>query len=71
MRRSAANRELKIPPCQAAASNASAYIGDLSQFCHLMSPSGPWGDDEATLHSKYEEVIDKTGRLPRQDELGT
>jgi hypothetical protein len=34
------------------------YIGDLSQFCHLMSPDGPFGDDEGTLHSRYEEVLD-------------
>jgi hypothetical protein len=36
------------------------YIADLSQFCHLMYKDGPWGDDEATLHSRYEEVIDKS-----------
>lgn len=36
------------------------YIGDLSQFMHMMGQGSRWGREEKSLHSRYEEVVDKT-----------
>ncbi len=36
------------------------YIGDLSQFMHIMGTGSRWGKEAKAPHSRYEEVIDKT-----------
>jgi hypothetical protein len=36
------------------------YLGDLSQFCHIMGPESHWGSENRTIHSNYEKVVDKT-----------
>jgi len=36
------------------------YLGDLSQFCHIMGPQSHWGSEEQKVHTSYEEVVDKT-----------
>jgi hypothetical protein len=36
------------------------YLGDLSQFCHIMGPQSHWGSENKTVHTSYEEVVDKT-----------
>jgi len=36
------------------------YLGDLSQFCHIMGPQSHWGSEDQTLHKKYEMAVDKT-----------
>lgn len=34
------------------------YIGDLSQFMHIMGKKSHWGSEDQNLHHRYEEVID-------------
>ena len=36
------------------------YLGDLSQFCHIMGPQSHWGSEDQTAHKKYEIAVDKT-----------
>ena len=36
------------------------YLGDLSQFCHLMDRRSHWGAEDQELHAKYEDAVDKT-----------
>lgn len=36
------------------------YIGDLSQFMHVMGTGSRWGREESAPHSRYEEVVEKT-----------
>jgi len=36
------------------------YLGDLSQFCHIMGPQSHWKSEEKAVHTSYEEVVDKT-----------
>lgn len=36
------------------------YIGDLSQFMHIMGTGSRWGKEEKDPHSRYEEVIELT-----------
>ena len=36
------------------------YLGDLSQFCHIMGVESHWGSENKTVHSNYEKVVDKT-----------
>jgi len=36
------------------------YLGDLSQFCHIMGPQSHWGSEEKKVHTNYEEVVDRT-----------
>lgn len=36
------------------------YIGDLSQFMHLMGEGSRWGPEDRDYHKRFEEVIDKT-----------
>src|SRR4029079_17395826 len=36
------------------------YIGDLSQFCHLMDRRSHWGREDQTLHATYEDAVDRT-----------
>lgn len=36
------------------------YLGDLSQFCHIMGPQSHWGSELKTVHTSYETVVDKT-----------
>jgi hypothetical protein len=36
------------------------YIGDLSQFMHIMGSGSRWGSEDQSLHSRYEEVIELT-----------
>jgi len=34
------------------------YLGDLSQFCHVMGEGSRWGAEDQTLHARYEKVVD-------------
>lgn len=36
------------------------YLGDLSQFMHLMGKGSRWGSENQNWHHRYEEVIDLT-----------
>jgi zinc dependent phospholipase C len=36
------------------------YIGDLSQFCHLMDRRSHWGAENQMFHAAYEDAVDKT-----------
>lgn len=36
------------------------YLGDLSQFCHIMGPQSHWKSEDPKVHTSYEEVVDKT-----------
>ncbi len=36
------------------------YLGDLSQFCHIMGPQSHWGSEEKKVHSNYEAAVEKT-----------
>jgi hypothetical protein len=36
------------------------YLGDLSQFMHLMGKQSHWGSEDQSVHHRYEEVVDKT-----------
>lgn len=36
------------------------YLGDLSQFCHIMGHQSHWNKEDPDLHTRYEEVVDKT-----------
>jgi hypothetical protein len=34
------------------------YVGDLSQFCHVMGEGSRWGAEDQKLHARYEKVVD-------------
>lgn len=36
------------------------YVGDLSQFCHVMGAQSHWGAEDQKLHAAYENAIDRT-----------
>jgi hypothetical protein len=36
------------------------YVGDLSQFCHVMGSQSHWGPEDDALHGNYEAAIEKT-----------
>lgn len=36
------------------------YLGDLSQFCHVMGTGSHWGPDDDVLHGNYEAAVEKT-----------
>lgn len=36
------------------------YLGDLSQFMHLMGKKSHWGSEDQKIHSRYEKVIDNS-----------
>jgi hypothetical protein len=39
------------------------YVGDLSQFCHVMGSQSHWGSEDQTLHGNYEVAVEKTIRF--------
>jgi Zinc dependent phospholipase C len=36
------------------------YVGDLSQFCHVMGAGSHWGAEDQKLHAAYENAVDRT-----------
>jgi hypothetical protein len=36
------------------------YVGDLSQFCHVMGAESHWGAEDQALHAAYENAVDAT-----------
>jgi hypothetical protein len=36
------------------------YVGDLSQFCHVMGKQSHWGAEDQTIHKAYENVLNRT-----------
>ena len=36
------------------------YLGDLSQFCHVMGADSHWGSKDDALHGNYEAAVEKT-----------
>ena len=36
------------------------YLGDLSQFCHIMGQKSHWGSEDPQAHKRYETAVDKT-----------
>jgi hypothetical protein len=35
------------------------YVGDLSQFCHVMGIGSHWGAEDQSIHRAYENVVDR------------
>lgn len=52
-----ANGKLKLAAFYAGAT--AHYVGDLSQFMHIMGAEAHWGSEDQTLHHRYEEVADR------------
>lgn len=44
------------------------YVGDLSQFCHIMGKQSHWGseDEPVKIHSRYEVAVEKTIDLTKR-----
>jgi hypothetical protein len=36
------------------------YVGDLSQFCHVMGVGSHWGAEDQKIHAAYENAVDAT-----------
>ncbi len=36
------------------------YVGDLSQFCHVMGVGSHWGAEDQRIHAAYENAVDRT-----------
>lgn len=36
------------------------YVGDLSQFCHVMGVGSHWGAEDQKIHAAYENAVDRT-----------
>jgi hypothetical protein len=36
------------------------YLGDLSQFCHIMGAQSHWGSESKEVHSKYEAAVERS-----------
>lgn len=45
------------------------YVGDLSQFMHIMGAESHWGSEDQTLRHRYEEVADRDLNLHARTSL--
>jgi hypothetical protein len=45
------------------------YLGDLSQFMHLMGKQSHWGEEDQEIHHRYEEVSDKRLDVSRRKSM--
>jgi hypothetical protein len=55
--------------CGRPRSTLAHYIGDLSQFMHLMGKESHWGAEDQAFHRAYEAEVEKTKFKTRSSEL--